>query len=136
MHLILTHRFQNTLQCGQQSRGQLILWKERYQADVVEVDDQEGGAQLLMLQQTRHLYEQVHRLVPHPPHVVVQLPVLHGGNCFLVRCRCLEDLLECQYQCSSMLECQLAGETHAACMPALQRSAALLDTEGLDRPTW
>lgn len=42
----------------------------------MEVDDEEGGAQLLVLQQPRHLDEQVHRLVPHPPDVVVQLPIL------------------------------------------------------------
>ena len=55
--------------------------RSAHHADVVEVDDQEGGAQLLVLQQPRHFDEQVHGLVPHPPNVLVQLPVLQHTGC-------------------------------------------------------
>lgn len=44
---------------------------------VIEIDDKEDGCGSLLLEAARQFDEQVHGHVPHPPDVVVQLPILH-----------------------------------------------------------
>ena len=51
-----------------------------YHGDVVEVVDEEDGAQLLGLEGARQLHEQVHAGVSHAVQVVIQLPILHNGR--------------------------------------------------------
>lgn len=48
-----------------------------HHSDVVEIVDQEDGAQLLGLEGARQLHEQVHAGIPHTVQVVIQLPILH-----------------------------------------------------------
>lgn len=45
--------------------------------NMVEVVDEEDSAELLSLEGTRQLHEEVHAGIPHAVQVVVQLPVLH-----------------------------------------------------------
>jgi len=48
-----------------------------YHGNMVEVVDEEDGAQLLGLEGAWQLHEQVHAGVPHAVQVVIQLPILH-----------------------------------------------------------
>ncbi len=48
-----------------------------YHGDMVEVVDEEDGAQLLGLEGARQLHQQVHARIPHAVQIVVQLPILH-----------------------------------------------------------
>ncbi len=52
---------------------------------MVEVVDEEDGAQLLGLEGARQLHEQVHARIPHAVQVVVQLPILHHKRFMLCR---------------------------------------------------
>ncbi len=54
-----------------------------YHGDMVEVVDEEDGAQLLGLEGARQLHQQIHARIPHAVQVVVQLPVLHHKERFM-----------------------------------------------------
>ena len=47
-----------------------------YHGYMVEVVDEEDGAQLLGLEGTWQLHQQVHACIPHAVQVVIQLPIL------------------------------------------------------------
>ncbi len=51
-----------------------------YHGNMVEVVDEEDGAQLLGLEGARQLHQQVHACIPHAVQIVVQLPILHPTN--------------------------------------------------------
>lgn len=68
-----------------------------YHGDVVEVVDEENGAQLLGLEGARQLHEQVHAGVAHAVQVVIQLPILyHQGH--VMHARFHDDKLIHTYQ--------------------------------------
>ena len=47
---------------------------------MVEVVDEEDGAQLLGLEGAGQLHEQVHAGIPHAVQIVIQLPILHHAR--------------------------------------------------------
>jgi len=57
-----------------------------YHGDMVEVVDEEDGAQLLGLEGARQLHQQVHARIPHAVQIVVQLPILHQKHPFDAHC--------------------------------------------------
>lgn len=68
-----------------------------YHSYMVEVVDEEDGAQLLGLEAARKLHEKVHACIAHAIQVMVQLAILHMSttNCWSHRHQCT--IQACQF---------------------------------------
>lgn len=74
---------------------------------MVEVVDEEDGAQLLGLEGARQLHEQVHARIPHAIQIVIQLPILHNMIIMMmVRQRLSCNVMGCLCVLNKYVKCQ------------------------------